>query len=279
MESVGQKLREARLRLDLTLEQVSADTRITLKNLTAIEADEPSRISSPFFYRSFVKQFATKVKVDYETIAASVQQAANAMPEPLMPGQEETPPIHVSAIKARRPRNLNWLRSVISFCIVVTACSGMYTLWQNSHASWHGLLANITTRIDKSVKPILAAVTISKPVAPAKTAPLSNSQPVEPEFHVQLSAIERSWLSIVADGKEIFSGVLDPSETKVLEGRQSARIRTGNVGGISFTFNGKDIGILGPRGEVRTVVFTRDNYQVLPSTAQVALAAFIQSGE
>ena len=81
----------------------------------------------------------------------------------------------------------------------------------------------------------------------------------------------------VSDGKEVFSGILDASEIKILEGRESARIRTGNAGGLKFTFNGKQIGILGPRGQVRTVVFTKNNYEVLPSAPQAAWAIFTQN--
>jgi cytoskeletal protein RodZ len=322
MESVGHKLREARLRLDLTLEQVSADTRISLKNLTAIEADELSRISSPFFYRSFVRQFAAKVKLDYESIADDLQQAARTMPEPLVPGQEEVEVVRafsmgrkVLSVGRKRPLNFKWLGSVASFCVVMAACTGMYTLWQQSHASWHDMLGQVGSRVLDLKTSVASGVASSpKAISPAdnQQAPASDAQPANdakaelksaesearssaaPEsdssastasesidggFHIELAAIEPSWLSIVADGKEIFSGMLDPSETKVLDGHQSARIRTGNAGGLSFTFNGKDLGVLGPRGQIRTVVFTRDNYKVLPSAPQVALTAFIPSGE
>ncbi|HZS53011.1 MAG TPA: RodZ domain-containing protein [Bryobacteraceae bacterium] len=279
MESVGQKLREARSRLGLTLEQVSADTRISLKNLRAIEADDLSCISSPFFYRSFVRQFAGKVEIDYTNIADEVQQTANTLPQPLMPGQGDTGTIHVSALKVRRPRNLRWLRSVMSFCVVVTACSAMYALWQNSHADWHSLVANLTAHINSQRKNNVAVVKATEPLAPLETKQSAVAPPPTSDFYVQLSAIERTWLSIVADGKETFSGVLDASETKILEGHESARIRTGNAGGLNVTFNGKDIGTLGPRGTVRTVVFTKNNYEVLPSAPSVALTAFIQSAE
>ncbi len=100
---------------------------------------------------------------------------------------------------------------------------------------------------------------------PAKT------EATDSAFHVELSAIERTWLSIVADGRETFSGILEPAETKVLEGHETARIRTGNAGAINFVFNGKPIGTLGPRGQVRTVVFTKDNYEVLEGSPPVAM--------
>ncbi len=291
MESVGQKLREARSRLGLTLDQVSAHTRINLKNLSAIETDDVSRISSPFIYRSFVRQFAAEVKVDYETIAKAVQEAVSTMPEPLVPGQlapgqTEAEPIHVARIKPKRERKLTWLRSVVSFSVMMAACTGLYAAWQNSHSNWHTLVGNVSGEI-AGLRTTLSSVALrghstrsAKP-AQSRAAVKGNAtgEPATAGFHIELSAIERSWLSIVADGKEIFNGVLDASETKVLEGHESARIRTGNAGGLSFVFNGKEIGILGPRGSIRTVVFTKDNYQVLQTVPQVAFISLSQSAE
>ena len=108
----------------------------------------------------------------------------------------------------------------------------------------------------------------------ADPQPSSSFEQDLPEFRVELSAIERTWISIVQDGKQTFNGILDPEQTKVLEGHDTARIRTGNAGGISCVFNGKSIGPVGPRGQVRTVVFTKDNYEVLDATTPIALAQF-----
>lgn len=315
MESVGKTLRDARVRLGLTLEQVSADTRISIKNLTAIEADDQSCFNSPFFYRSFVRQFAAKLDINYESIAGAVQQAASTMPEPLVPGQEEVQLIHVPRVRRkRRGSSLKWLRSVASFCIVLAACTGVYTMWQQSHADWRGVWNQLASRVrtvraaNASSPPTSqtvvssdnaraaingvatrdtakAAVSKAEPVEQAAANPNFDStaptvaESIDAGIHVQLSAIEASWLSIVADGKEVYSGILDVPETKALEGHESARIRIGNAGGLSFTFNGKDLGVLGPRGQVRTVLFTRDTYKVIPSPAQMALSAFIQNGE
>jgi hypothetical protein len=105
--------------------------------------------------------------------------------------------------------------------------------------------------------------------------------PAEPAsgFHVEVAAVEATWLSITADDKEIYSGVLEAAETKALEGHDTARIRTGNAGGVNVLFNGKTIGSLGPRGQVRTVLFTRDNYEIIEPAAHIALTSFSPSGE
>jgi hypothetical protein len=96
---------------------------------------------------------------------------------------------------------------------------------------------------------------------------------------VEVAAVERSSLSIIADDKEIYNGVLEAAETRVLEGHETARVRAGNAGGVHVVFNGKALGALGPRGQVRTVVFTKDNYEIVEPPAPIALAGFSPSAE
>jgi cytoskeletal protein RodZ len=321
MESVGSQLRQARLSLGLTLEQACAKTRISIKNLQAIEDDNPSRIASAFFYRSFVRQFAEYLNVDYNRLAPAVQDVVSTIPEPLMPGQVSaygghSPEPKIAPIAIRRPRNLRWLSSLASFVIMLVACSSFYSVWQNSRANWraslkayvnalapasHGVrtagarpnLAQIGPAIPQATAsaPQGASAAMSGSVAKPNSDPASNTEPpqtdaakptpAEPdsEFHVELSVVERTWLSIVSDGKEIFSGILEPAETKVLEGHETARIRTGNAGALSLVFNGRPIGTVGPRGQVRTVIFTKDNYEVLEPSAHLTLTNFTPNAE
>ena len=84
--------------------------------------------------------------------------------------------------------------------------------------------------------------------------------------------MEKSWLSIDSDGKRVYSGLLAAADTKVFEGRETARVRTGNAGGIRVVFNGREIGRLGSRGEVLTVLFTPTDYEILqPTSARLEL--------
>ena len=83
---------------------------------------------------------------------------------------------------------------------------------------------------------------------------------------VNLSATEKTWLSITCDGKRIFSGVLEATQTKTLFGSDVATMKVGNAGGIEVLWNGKPIGPIGPRGQVREVLFTPDNFEIKQPT-------------
>jgi hypothetical protein len=80
---------------------------------------------------------------------------------------------------------------------------------------------------------------------------------------LSLSATEKTWLSITSNGKKIFSGILEPSQSKTLTGAEDATLKVGNAGGIEVLWNGKSIGPIGPRGQVRTVQFTPEKFRIL----------------
>jgi cytoskeleton protein RodZ len=311
MESVGEKLRQHRVGQGLTLNDVSASTRISLRNLQAIENDEVAQISSPFFYRSFVRQFAQRLGLDYSELAVAVQSWASTMPEPAIPGRLHAPLPDVPPLQPVRAKNFRWLFSFVALISVLTGCSSLYGIWETSRynlqasvssfvESIAGNSKNRTQGTAESRRRSSSAQPASPPqkviAAPLTTAPMTptpernsvlNESPAEPvanadsdsRFRVEVAAVERTWLSISADHKEVYSGVLEPAEKKELEGHDSARIRTGNAGGVNVLFNGKTIGSLGPRGQVRTVVFTKDNYEVIEPPAHIALTSFSPSGE
>jgi cytoskeletal protein RodZ len=277
MESVGFKLREARNRLGLSLEEVNAATRISVKSLQALENDDLPGIGTPFFYKSFVKQYAGRLKLDYGQLLPAIESAVRELPEPLIPGQGDLP-VPSRIVKPPRRRNLRWLYSVTSLVAVLIGCSALYAYWQTArNAARQGLTSLVSS--SKIELPARPRVPDTAAPAPAPRTPPANQGDGTSGNRIELSAIEPTWLSVTTDGHPVFEGVLKPEETKVLEERHTARIRTGNAGGVSCVFNGKPIGTFGPRGQVRTVLFTKNNYQVLESPVHMTLTHFTFNGE
>jgi cytoskeletal protein RodZ len=302
MQSVGTRLREARIKKGYTLEDINARTRISLKNLNAIESDDLSRISSPFTYRSFVKQVADTLGTDFSTLAPDVQAASSTMPEPLVPGQEEELFVRPHQFQQVKPkRNLSWVSRTISIVVIVAAISG-FLIWRNGGIQAAKLPSVTLPASSRAASPdqdptepirteqiapqsILTPVVnkvgqeaggvqpISPPLAHSETAAARMQPELETTapIHIELSAIQRTWLSISADGKTTYTGVLDASQTKVLEGRDSARIRTANAGGVNIVFNGRSLGPLGRRGQARTFVFTKQGYEVVRGASNRAI--------
>jgi len=269
IKSVGTNLREAREKQGLTLDQISAHTRITIKCLTAIERDSVGEISSPFIYRSFVRQYAEHIGLEFQPLAGRVEAMAETMRQPDLPGQGEHQPVRVAPIQPRVKRDFTWLAPVLMFIGAVVAISGGYEASRHYKLDWNNYVSvsSFLTLFNKPVEAVsLPKVSVSEVAKPAVEEPLKAVvEEAKPDagIHLELAATERTWLSAVADGKTAYSGILEKEEVKVLDGQESAQVRTGNAAGVNITFNGKPIGAIGPRGTPRTVVFTKTGFEVI----------------
>jgi cytoskeleton protein RodZ len=95
-----------------------------------------------------------------------------------------------------------------------------------------------------------------KAVDPAAANPTGN-------VRVELTADEPVWVLARADGKYLFSGTLEPNQTRVVEASGTLMLRLGNAGGVNITLNGKPIGTVGAKGQVRDVQFTSGGFHIV----------------
>ena len=82
-------------------------------------------------------------------------------------------------------------------------------------------------------------------------------------MRVAITAGEPVWIRADVNGKYQFSGTLQPHESRNIDVDGEVTLRLGNAGGATLTFNGKPVGEVGPKGEVRTVQFTSGGFQIV----------------
>ena len=70
-----------------------------------------------------------------------------------------------------------------------------------------------------------------------------------------IKAREDSWVSITADGKPVIEDTLSAAAEKSIEARDQIVIKTGNVGALDISFNGKQLAPLGHENQVKTLTF------------------------
>ena len=125
-----------------------------------------------------------------------------------------------------------------------------------------------------AASPVAAKPEPEKPAtAPAQTAPSNPNSPVR----VELVAAEPVWVLARTDGKYLFSGTLDPNQPRTIEANSNITLRIGNAGGVNITLNGKPLGALGPKGQVRTVQLTSGGFEIVaaPKPPAVPLEPFL----
>jgi cytoskeleton protein RodZ len=74
--------------------------------------------------------------------------------------------------------------------------------------------------------------------------------------HVELTANEPVWVLVQTDGKYSFSGTLEANQTRAVDATSKVILRIGNAGGVTISLNGKPIGPVGAKGQVKTIQLT-----------------------
>ena len=284
MTSIGERLRRQRLQNRLSLEKISLETKIGVRLLEAIESEQFDKLPGGVFRRSFVLQYARALGLDADEIAGELKELNQFDEVPIIPTKQTS-----AAVEGREgfgfqlPGDLrgvggSTLGSLIAAVGVVLGCALIYSWWQTPRETQ--LAAKVAIASSEPPKhtepppaqtaaPTPAAAPDPVPVQPPPTVPSPAAENVAP-VRVGLSADEKTWISISSDGKNVFANSLEPHETKIVEASAKVRLLIGNAGGLEISLNGKPIGPIGPRGQIRIVELTPAGFQIVPRAAPAA---------
>jgi cytoskeleton protein RodZ len=254
--SVGNILRQAREKQGRAIAEVAEELCLTQRYLQAIEADDLAGLPGIFFYKSFARQYAHALDVDPAVLEPAMQAMAGTMePVPLPEILQVDPAVESTNKRYFSDHAIGW--PVAALVLVVLGCTGFYAWWNRAPQPAGRAVASEPAG---SMSPSHPAVLTDR-AAPVSATFTSSGEP--DTVVLNLAATDETWLSITSGGKEIFSGVLQASESKTVAGVNIATMRIGNAGGVEVRLNGKPIGPLGIKGEVLTVRFTPQDFQIL----------------
>lgn len=270
MDSIGETLRRAREQHGLTLDDVGTRTRINPKYLDAIEKGDRSAMPGGFFYKSFVRQYAAALSPDDPDLVDDIERllAAEQSAAPIPEQDQEAVRVMSSMpVQQRAAWNASAGSYAILLVLALIGCSGLYAWWHRMEQA-HAAAVTKPSQRPAAHKAEARNPEFQKAVAEKQQAPKTEvkeeSAAIPPGgISLQVTANDDAWFSLNADGKTIFSGVLQAGETKTFAARENARMKIGNAGGIEIKFNGKPTGPIGPKAQVRTVVFTPEKFEIV----------------
>jgi len=290
MISVGETLRRERVRRNLDLDRISKELKISSRLLEAIEADRFDKLPGGVFTKSFVRQYARVVGLDEDEIAGELQRALD--PQPGAPVAESAMPKagiplpRVTAWEAVGDRGSRWPSSLPALALVVVVmlvCSGVYawlTRPRPHSVSTPAVAAEPVRPLPAPQPPPVEApqpANASQVPAPAPGAPPKDAGAEKQDavvvagstapIQVQMTAEEPVWVSARADGKISFQGTLEAAQSRTVEANSTVVLRLGNAGGVNISLNGKPLGPVGPKGQVRTIQLTSGGFQIVPPEA------------
>lgn len=230
--SVGERLREARTNAGMTLEQVSAGTRIRVPLLRELEDDRLGPPASAVYTRGHIRAIASVVGVDPAPIVRAFDERIGAsapslrvVPEPVPAPRSPSGSLSVPVSAPPDRTSPRWLVASLAGAAVLVALVAV-DLWTGSDREPEQAL----TRSQAAEAP--AGPTPS--VAPAPPAPVQAA--------LELRTTGRSWLSVRnRGGAELFAGIVDAGWAQRFEDPVAVTVRIGNAAAVSASCAGAPV--------------------------------------
>ena len=221
-KSVGERLREAREAQGLSLAEIAARTRVPLRQLEAIEADNYSGLPSVTYAVGFAKAYARAVGADEVSIARDVRAASD----------QTVQRTNYEAYEIDDPKRTPSGGVLVVSLIVVVLLLVAVGLWYGSNLF----------RGDESTPALVTANEIT-PQAPVE----QTITPAAGTGQVVLTATDEVWMRVYdATGKTLFQNTLKPGERYEVPGDANGpMINVGRPDKLQVTLNGSAVPALG----------------------------------
>ena len=234
--SFGRYLQAIRLERKISLEKVSAQTRIGLATLLMIEQEDVEGLPAEVFVKGFLRSFA-------EAIGADGDEAVRRYESRLSVVQKIT--VSEDSIGKSAPKL--WLKLLLSVILLggivgISIFVVAYFSSQPDSNMPHGQTISADTSQPVETQKQQEAVASSQ-AARAGTK----------KFMLKITAVEDTWLKIIIDEKESSEHNLTTGDKLELEAAAGFNLLIGNSKGLKITLNDKPVPLSGKSGEVVTI--------------------------
>ncbi|WP_306189861.1 helix-turn-helix domain-containing protein [Streptomyces sp. MK5] len=257
--SIGRVLKDARLAAGLTVDEVSAATRVRIAILHAIEADDFAPCGGDVYARGHIRTLARAVHLDPAPLLAQYDAEHGGRPAPT----PAAPLFEAERIRPER-RGPNWTAAMVAAIVVVVGFVG-FTAFKGGGGDGGAKSQVAEGSIPSTSKPASPKPKSSKPTD-QKPAPSDSAIAAAPQdkVTVQVSAPNgRSWISAKDhNGRMLFDGLLNKGESKTFQDSTKINLILGDAGAIQLYVNGKKIEDQFQPGAVERLTYTKGDPQV-----------------
>jgi cytoskeleton protein RodZ len=262
----GEHLKREREMRGVSLEEVSAATRISTRFLEAIESDRWESLPGGVFNRGFIRSVARYLGLDEDSMVAEYALETRGRVEA---GVVPDPPMEM-------PRN--WKPAIVAAIVLVAILAGVgfaYARYGGKIAArlhWKPPAATTpvgpasSTDATRGANDAGAAGTAgadpagqsSKANDGAAAAPAGSAGAADP-MELTLLTSKLVDVTIVADGATVFSGPLDAGDKRQFEARDVFDVTSSDALAIVLELNGHPVGAFGQLGLPGSIKLTRND--------------------
>jgi cytoskeleton protein RodZ len=268
----GDHLKREREMRGVSLDEISAATRIATRFLTAIENEQWDLLPGGVFNRGFVRAVARYLGLDEENIVAEYATAV---------GDRPTVPVWTGSPPTVTPDH-PWLAWILAAVVVaVIATGGWFAMRRVLRLRASGRAAQLATpsATPPPGQPGLSETTEVVPVSaePAPTrAPAAPASPrggeippspaagstsaaPAPPFLLKVEAEKTTHVTVDADAQRVYDGTMKTGEGRVFTVRDKIEVSAGDAGALRLELNGKRLAPIGQAGHEGKATLTRES--------------------
>ncbi|HMF09899.1 MAG TPA: RodZ domain-containing protein [Thermoanaerobaculia bacterium] len=259
--SFGEELRRERIIRDISLEEISQVTKISVRLLKALEDSNVRILPAPTFTRGFIRAYSRYLGIDpEEKVNAYLADLAGESKEPALPKKARP---RSRFFRGRRSTAGTIVGAVIAVLVILGLIASPDRRQKLSRAaSQERLVAP-----PKASPVVLKNVEVSNEPTPVLQQPVEHpaaaaalpaspqvrmaSEPADgPAITLVLEFAEDSWTKLEADGRTVLNGVVRHGQIRRFQARGGFRLSLGNAGGVRISVDGRALDPLGGTGEV-----------------------------
>ena len=226
--TVGERLREAREKMKLSLEDVAAQTRIPQRHLASIETAEWDSLPAPTYTIGFAKNYAATVGLDRTEIGDQLREDR---------GGQRFAATSADVFEPADPRRTMPKSLVIGAVIAAVLLIALMSFLNRRS-------------LDQNEAPPAQTENSAAP-APAAAAPAA---PANPAGVVVLTATAPAWIQVTDQGKTLFQGELQLGQSYTVPPTLTApMLKAGKPEALKVAVGATAVAQVGPAGKVTTV--------------------------
>lgn len=250
--SIGETLAAARASAGLTVEQVSAATRMRGTVIRAIERDDFRLCGGDFYARGHIRNIAHVVGIDPEPLIRQFDTTYASEDESSGPA---TRVLQAEAATSRPDRRgPNWTAAMAAVLVALIGF-GIFQLVQGSGGNGKQT-AQTTPTPTPTISPTPHPSPTATPHATATPTPPPSSAVAMNGVTVVLKVSDLCWVTARSStGADLFSDNMQPGTEKIFTDPHKISLVLGNSGAVNLTVNGHDLGTPGSMGQVTRLSF------------------------
>ena len=227
--SFGRYLKAIRIQKKIPIEAVADEIRISLWQLSLIEAEDHDRLPDEVYVKGILRAYAKCIGVDDDDIVdrylinrSVFHKSRQAEADLLNSGKK---------VLSRLILSLGLLTIIVVLSIYVI----------------YGFQTNQPSEAD-----VYKSEVADNIKAGSKTMSMSDPSPVrmDQKLFLEIDAVEDTWIKVIIDGQEPVEYLMHPMDHIEMEASARINMLVGNAGGVKMRLNDKPVNIPGKSGEI-----------------------------